>query len=60
MYNTQNRGVSGLCPSFGNLDIRKHSVPETGCFRPHERGKWVYGLCHSSRIMIICIREVPG
>jgi hypothetical protein len=28
-YNTQNHGVSGLCPSFGILNIRKWDNSET-------------------------------
>jgi hypothetical protein len=29
LYNTQNYCVSGLCPSFGILNTRKHNVSET-------------------------------
>jgi hypothetical protein len=29
-YNTQNYWVSGLCPSPGILDTRKHNLSETG------------------------------
>jgi hypothetical protein len=30
VYNTQNYWVSGLCPSSGILETRKHNVSETG------------------------------
>jgi hypothetical protein len=30
VYNTQNYWLSGLCPSSGILNTRKHNVPETG------------------------------
>jgi hypothetical protein len=30
VFNTQNYWVSGLCPSSGILNTRKHNVSETG------------------------------
>jgi hypothetical protein len=32
--NTQNYWVPGLCPLFGIINTGKHTVSETGCFRP--------------------------
>jgi hypothetical protein len=39
-YNTQNHWVFGLCPSFGIIETRSHSV----CFRPQVRGDTPFHL----------------
>jgi hypothetical protein len=39
VYNTQYYWVSGLCPSPGILNTRKHNVSETESFSVFRRGE---------------------
>jgi hypothetical protein len=39
VYNTQNYWVSGLCPSSGILNTRKHNVSKTGSISVLRKGE---------------------